>query len=241
MAANLKAALSLAEQEGRRRRSMRILVIEDDSVLLDGLKIGLGLHGLTVDAVASCEDARAAFVATCFDAIVLDLMLPDGSGLDLLRELRRRRDRTPVLLLTARDTVADRIEGLDGGADDYLCKPFDLDEVAARLRAISRRSAGRASPLVTWDGIVLDPGRRTVEVEGRGVSLSRREFAILEALMEHPGAVISKDRLQERLYGWQEDVESNAVEVHVHNLRAKIGRDAIETMRGVGYRMRSGS
>jgi two-component system response regulator QseB len=218
---------------------MRVLVVEDDAVLLDGLKVGLGMHGLTIDAVTSCGDARAAVAASAFDAIVLDLMLPDGSGLEVLRELRRRRDATPVLLLTAKDTVADRIGGLDSGADDYLGKPFDLDEVAARLRAISRRAAGRASPVLAWSGIELDPGRRTVEVDGRPVGLSRREFSILEALMSHPGTVLSKDRLAERLYGWDEDVESNAVEVHVHHLRVKIGRDAIETVRGLGYRLRS--
>lgn len=218
---------------------MRILVVEDDAVLLDGLKVGLSIHGFTVDAVASCVDAGAALATAGFDAIVLDLMLPDGSGLDLLRELRRRQDATPVLLLTAKDTVADRIGGLDTGADDYLGKPFDLDEVAARLRAISRRAAGRASPISTWNGIELDPGRRTVEVDGRAVSLSRREFSILEALMRHPGTVLSKDQLADRLYGWEEDVESNAVEVHIHHLRVKIGREAIETVRGLGYRLRS--
>jgi len=218
---------------------MRILVVEDDAVLLDGLKVGLGIHGFTVDAVASCGDARVALTTAEFDAVVLDLMLPDGSGLDILRELRRRQDATPVLLLTAKDTVADRIGGLDTGADDYLGKPFDLDEVAARLRAISRRASGRASPVLAWNGVELDPGRRTVEVDGKPVGLSRREFSILEALMRHPGTVLSKDQLADRLYGWEEDVESNAVEVHVHHLRVKIGRDAIETVRGLGYRLRS--
>lgn len=218
---------------------MRILVVEDDMLLLDGLKVGLGLHGFTVDAVASCSDAHAALATAEFDALVLDLMLPDGSGLDVLRELRRRQNVTPVLLLTAKDTVTDRIGGLDSGADDYLGKPFDLDEVAARLRAISRRAAGRATPVLTWNGIELDPGHRTVAVAGRPVSLSRREFSILEALMIHPGAVLSKDQLADRLYGWQEDVESNTVEVHIHHLRDKVGRDTIETVRGLGYRLRS--
>jgi two-component system response regulator QseB len=218
---------------------MRILVVEDDEVLLDGLRVGLGLHGYTVDGMATCDDARSALDTAEFDAVVLDLMLPDGSGLDVLRELRQRQDTTPVLLLTARDTVADRIDGLDSGADDYLGKPFDLDEVAARLRAIARRASGRAAPVMTWSGIALDPRRRTVEVDGCPVSVSRREFSILEALMTHPGAVLSKDQLADRLYGWQDDVESNAVEVHVHNLRSKIGRDAVETVRGLGYRLRS--
>lgn len=217
---------------------MRILVVEDDPILLDGLRAGLTIHGLTVDVAASCEDARTALRTSAFDAVVLDLMLPDGSGLDVLRELRVRGDATPVLLLTARDTVRDRVDGLDTGADDYLGKPFDLDEVAARLRAISRRSSGRASPLLRRNGVVLDPARRTVEIDGNPVGLSRREFALLHALMERPGIILSKDQLQERLYGWQDDVESNAIEVHVHNLRAKIGREAIETVRGIGYRLR---
>jgi DNA-binding response OmpR family regulator len=177
--------------------------------------------------------------ATRFDAVVLDLMLPDGSGLDILNELRDRGDTTPVLMLTARDAVAERIAGLDSGADDYLGKPFDLDEVAARLRAMGRRSKGRAAPLLEHGGILLDPARRTVHVEGNRVTVSRREFSILEALMERPEMVQSKDQLEARLYGWQEDIESNAVEVHIHHLRAKIGRNAIETVRGIGYRMRS--
>lgn len=220
---------------------MRILVVEDDAILLDGLRAGLTIHGLTVDLAASCEDARAALGTSRFDALVLDLMLPDGSGLDLLRELRARNDPTPVLLLTARDTVRDRIDGLDEGADDYLGKPFDLDEVAARLRAISRRASGRASPLLRWNGIALDPAQRTVQVAGRPVALPRREFAILQALMERPGVVLSKDQLEERLYGWQDDIGSNAVEVHIHHLRAKVGRDVIRTVRGIGYCLREAS
>ncbi len=218
---------------------MRILLVEDDAVLLDGLRVGLAIHGFTVDAVACCEDARAALRATAFDAVVLDLMLPDGSGLDLLRDWRRSGDATPVLLLTARDKVGDRIAGLDGGADDYLGKPFDLDEVAARLRAIARRAAGRASPLLCWNGLTLDPGRLTAELDRNPIALSRREFAILAALMERPGVILSKEQLEERLYGWGDDIDSNAVEVHVHHLRSKIGRDLVETVRGVGYRLQA--
>ncbi|NKE46323.1 response regulator transcription factor [Roseomonas frigidaquae] len=216
---------------------MRILLVEDDEVLSDGIRAGLSLHGIAAETVGTCEDARAALRANSFSAVVLDLMLPDGSGLSVLKELRGRGDRTPVLLLTARDAVGDRIAGLDTGADDYLGKPFDLEEVAARLRAIIRRAQGRSAPLLAWRGLRLDPARRSLENEGRAIALSRREFAILEALMERPGTILSKDRLQDRLYGWQEEVESNAVEVHVHNLRAKIGRDAIETVRGAGYRL----
>ncbi|TCT34731.1 response regulator [Martelella mediterranea] len=217
---------------------MRILVIEDDPVLADGLTVGLSLNGETVDAVANCNDARAAIRAGQFDAIVLDLMLPDGSGLDLLAEMRQAGNQTPVVMLTALDETPDRIRGLDVGADDYIGKPFDLDELAARLRAVTRRGHGRAGSLLTLNEITLDPSKMTVTVSEREISLSRREFAILMALMERPGVIRSRQELEDRLYGWQEEVESNAVEVHVHNLRAKIGRTQIETMRGVGYRMR---
>lgn len=206
--------------------------------MLDGIAAGLSLHGIAVTAVACCEDARAALRIGAFEAAVLDLMLPDGSGIAVLREMRERGDATPVLLLTARDAIGDRVAGLDGGADDYLCKPFDLDELAARLRAAVRRGQGRAAPVLTWRSLSLDPARRIVERHGRPISLSRREFSILEALMERPGVVLSRERLQDRLYGWQEEVESNAVDVHIYNLRAKIGREAITTVRGLGYRLR---
>ncbi|WP_089176937.1 response regulator transcription factor [Bosea sp. AS-1] len=217
---------------------MRILVVEDDPVLSDGLQVGLGLSGWTVDRVGDCGDARAALATGVYDAVVLDLMLPDGSGLDLLAEMRRAKDATPVLLLTALDQTQDRIRGLDAGGDDYLGKPFDLDELAARLRALSRRRSGRADALLKVGDIVLDPAGLSATVRGNAVGLSRREFALLSALMERPGVVRSRAELEDRLYGWQEEVESNAVEVHIHNLRAKIGRDAIETVRGLGYRMR---
>jgi two-component system, OmpR family, response regulator QseB len=220
---------------------MRILVVEDDPVLSDGLRVGLSLFGATLDTVSSCGDGRAALALTEFDALVLDLMLPDGSGLDLLRELRAGGDRTPILLLTALDEVADRIKGLDAGADDYLGKPFDLDELGARVRAISRRQSGRASPLLSCSGIVLDPAQISVTKNGEPVSVSRREFAVLSALMDRPGTIRSKDKLEERLYGWQEEIESNTIEVHIHNLRAKLGRQVIETVRGLGYRMRVGA
>lgn len=220
---------------------MRILVVEDDPVLSDGLKVGLALTGATVDTVDSCDKARAALATTSFDAVVLDLMLPDGSGLDVLDEVRAEGNLTPVLLLTALDEVADRIRGLDTGADDYLGKPFDLDELAARVRAIVRRGAGRASPQLAASGIVLDPTRLAATVDGADVTLSRREFAVLSTLMERPGTIRSRSEIEDRLYGWQEEVESNAVEVHIHNLRAKVGRDRIETVRGLGYRMRPNS
>lgn len=220
---------------------MRILVVEDDPVLSNGLRAGLAMQGATLDIVESCADGRAALAASEFDALVLDLMLPDGSGLDLLAQMRAGGDRTPVLLLTALDEIADRIKGLDAGADDYLGKPFDLDELGARLRAISRRQNGRASALLSCNGIVLDPANMSAVANDRPVSLSRREFAVLQALMERPGVLRSKDALEARLYGWQEEVESNTVEVHVHKLRAKLGRHVIETVRGIGYRMRVGA
>lgn len=217
---------------------MRILVVEDDPVLANGLKVGLGLAGATVDLAETCADARAALETTAYDAVVLDVMLPDGSGLSVLKVMRAGKDRTPVLLLTALDEVSDRIAGLDTGADDYLGKPFDLDELAARVRAVARRRAGRAEPCLTAGGIVLDPSQLAATVDGTPVNLSRREFAVLSALMERPGTIRSKSEIEDRLYGWQEEVESNAIEVHIHNLRAKVGRDAIETVRGLGYRMR---
>ncbi|MCD1635334.1 response regulator [Martelella mediterranea] len=218
---------------------MRILVIEDDPVLADGLAVGLRLNGYTVDAVATCADAIAAIKAGAYDAIILDLMLPDGSGLDLLADVRQAGNRTPVLMLTALDETEDRIRGLDVGADDYIGKPFDLDELAARLRAVTRRGHGQAAPVLNANGVALDPSKMLASVEGQEIVLSRREFAILMALMERPGVIRSRQALEDRLYGWQEEVESNAIEVHIHNLRAKIGRASIETVRGLGYRMRT--
>ncbi|OOY06644.1 response regulator transcription factor [Thioclava sp. F28-4] len=217
---------------------MRILVVEDDSILADGLRVGLGMEGFTADVVSCLEDARAALAGAEYRALVLDLMLPDGSGLELLRELRAGRAGLPVLLLTARDQVEDRVAGLDAGADDYLGKPFDLDELAARLRALSRRSDGRAAAQISHAGLELDPGTRSAAFNGQPLKLSRREFAVLQALAERPGRVLAKSDLEDRLYGWDEEVESNAVEVHIHHLRAKLGRDFIETLRGIGYRLR---
>lgn len=216
---------------------MRLLVVEDDEILKDGLQVGLALKGFVVDAVMTFADAEAVLRATAYDAVVLDLMLPDGSGLDLVKTLRARREDVPVLFLTARDTVHDRIAGLDTGADDYLGKPFDLDEVAARLRALVRRAAGRSKAIIEWGGISLDPARYIVEKDGSEIRLSRREFSVLQALMDRPGTILSKIQIEEKLYGWQEDIESNTIEVHIHHLRAKLGSGSIETVRGLGYRM----
>jgi two-component system, OmpR family, response regulator QseB len=216
---------------------MRILVVEDDEVLLDGLRAGLTLEGFTPDCVDNVEDAKAAMGSFPYDAVVLDVALPDGSGLSLLREWREAAVATPILLLTARNATKDRVEGLDLGADDYLGKPFDLHELAARLRAISRRAKGSADATLNWAGIVLDPARRTVEQDRNVIPLSRREFAVMHALLERPEHVLSRGQIEERLYGWGEEIESNAIEVHIHNLRAKLGKAAIETVRGQGYRM----
>jgi two-component system response regulator QseB len=216
---------------------MRVLVVEDDPVLLNGLQVGLGMAGYTVEAVSTRADASAALDTSDFDAVVLDLMLPDGSGLDVLAALRGQASKVPVLLLTARDSVPDRIAGLDAGADDYLGKPFDLDEVAARLRALARRSGGHAAATLRWRDIALDPASMGVTRGGKPVRLSRREFSILRALIDRPGQILSKPQLEERLYGWQEEIESNAIEVHIHNLRAKLGPGIVETVRGVGYRI----
>ena len=216
---------------------MRVLIVEDDPVLSDGLAVGLRLSGFTADAVGTLADARAALEGGDFAGMVLDIMLPDGSGLDLLAELRATGDRLPVLLLTARDQVRDRIAGLDAGADDYLGKPFDLGELAARLRAMQRRQEGRAAAVIEWNGLLLDPARMRGTRDGAEIRFSRHEFTILQALIERPGAILPKPVLEERLYGWQEDVESNTIEVHVHKLRAKLGAGFIETVRGAGYRL----
>lgn len=219
---------------------MRILIVEDDPILSDGLSVGLSLSGFTADTVATLADAAAAIETHDFDGMVLDIMLPDGSGLDLLADLRAKGQRIPILLLTARDQVRDRIEGLDAGADDYLGKPFDLQELAARLRAMLRRQEGRASACLEWGGLRLDPASQAAEHNGKPLRFSRREFAILHALMEHPGQILSKGQLEEKIYGWREDVESNTVEVHIHNLRAKLGRETIRTARGLGYFLAEG-
>lgn len=216
---------------------MRILVVEDDPMLLDGLVVGLGMAGFTTDAVSRCQDALSAIASHRYDGVVLDLMLPDGSGFDVLADMRRQKDDTPVLLLTARDQISDRINGLDAGADDYLGKPFDLQELAARIRAIARRGTGRSSAVLEWRGVVLDPAQLAATSEGSPLRLTRREFSVLRALMERPGTIVTKNGLEEALYGWQEEVESNAIEVHIHHLRTKLGTGFIETVRGIGYRL----
>lgn len=216
---------------------MRILIVEDDETLADGLSAGLGLNGFVPEVTGTCADADLALQQGDFAAVVLDLMLPDGSGLDLLARWRAAGHHIPVILLTALDAVADRIAGLDHGADDYLGKPFDLDELAARLRAIGRRAEGRAEPVVRFGDLSLDPALQTAWSGVRQITLSRREYALLAALFERPGAIVGRATLEDRLYGWQDGVESNALEVHVHKLRVKLGTGAIRTVRGIGYQL----
>jgi two-component system, OmpR family, response regulator QseB len=214
---------------------VRLLLVEDDPMLGASVQRGLRLEGHAVDWVRDGDDAGEAIRREPYDLVLLDLGLPGRGGLDVLREARRNRSPVPVLVLTARDAVADRVAGLDAGADDYLVKPFDLDELLARVRALVRRSRGRAEPVLEHGALRLDPAAHEVTLDGAPVALSAREFALLEALLEHPGRPMSRARLEERLYGWSEGVESNAVEVHVHALRRKLGARWIQTLRGVGY------
>lgn len=214
---------------------MRLLLVEDDRLLGDGLKAGLMQAGYAVDWLRDGEAAVAALGTERFDAVVLDLGLPRRDGLSVLQWLRARADVTPVLILTARDQMADKVRGLDLGADDYVLKPFDLDEVAARLRALLRRAHGQASPCLTLNEIVLDPAARTVTQAGQPVDLTGREFDLLYVLMQNAGRVLSRRALEEKLYNWDDAVGSNALEVHIHHLRKKIGNDTIRTVRGAGY------
>jgi two-component system response regulator QseB len=216
---------------------MRILLVEDDPMIGKTLCAALQQDGYAVDWVKDGQAARLALdtAEDAYGLVLLDLGLPKKSGLELLRELRRGGNRVRVLIVTARDAVADRVAGLDAGADDYLVKPFSLDELAARMRALLRRDVARGDNVLRNGRLAADPVARTVTRDGVPVELSNREFALLAALLERPGMALSKPQLEERLYGWGEEVESNAIEVHVHNLRRKLGPDAIRTIRGVGY------
>lgn len=214
---------------------MRLLLVEDDELLGDGVKAGLTQNGYIVDWFKDGLSASQALRTETFDIVVLDLGLPKLSGLALLQQMREQGILTPVLILTARETIEDRVKGLDSGADDYLTKPFDLDELCARLRALQRRFLGRVDTVITYHDITLDPASHIVTVKGEEVPISRREFALLQKLLENAGSVISREQLTQTLYGWEEDVDSNALEVHIHNLRKKFGGDFIRTIRGVGY------
>ncbi|HWS14071.1 MAG TPA: response regulator [Rhodocyclaceae bacterium] len=214
---------------------MRILLVEDDPLLGDGIQAGLRQAGFGVDWSRDGLAAWHALSAESYAAVVLDLGLPRLSGLELLRRLRASGNRVPVMILTARDRVEDRITGLDSGADDYLTKPFDLHELAARLRALVRRSHGQAAPRLRVGPVEIDPAARSASFEGRPVELSAREFALLQALALNAGRVLSRSQLEQALYGWGEEVGSNAIEVHIHHLRRKLSVELIRTVRGVGY------
>lgn len=216
-------------------RVVRILLVEDDRLLGDGIRAGLAQAGFTVDWVEDGRAADLALDAEDFALVVLDLILPKLSGLELLRRLRARKDSIPVLVLTARDTVADRIVGLNAGADDYLIKPFDLGELTARVRALLRRGASEGDPVLRLGDLALDPAACTVTVGGRRVDLAPREYALLQELLRNVGRVLSREQLEQSLYGWNQDIDSNAVEVHIHHLRRKLGSKLIRTMRGIGY------
>ena len=216
---------------------MRVLVVEDDPMIGQAVADGLQGDGYAVDWVRDGAAAELALLHGPYELAVLDLGLPRKDGFDVLKSLRRARIEVPVLIITARDAVQDRIAGLDHGADDYLVKPFDLDELLARARAVVRRRAGRTSPEIAFGALTLDPVRREVSFRGAPVELSAREFAILEALMREPGAVVSRAKLEDSVYGWGEEVGSNSVEVHLHHLRRKLDPALIRNVRGVGYRV----
>ena len=219
---------------------MRLLLVEDDPMIGEALRAGLKRDGFTVDWVREARAAQAALrtAPLPFELLLLDLGLPGGDGLELLKSERARGLALPVLIITARDAVSDRVQGLDAGADDYLIKPFDLDELGARIRALLRRRGGRPAVLLEHLGVRVDPASHEVTRDGAAVPLSPREFALLQLLLERPGTILSRAQLEERLYGWGEEVESNAVEVHIHGLRKKLGADFILNVRGVGYRVR---
>jgi two-component system, OmpR family, response regulator QseB len=214
---------------------MRILLVEDDELLGNGVCDGLKHYGYTIDWVKDGIAGERAIKNENFDAVILDIGLPKLDGYGLLERIRNKGISTPVLILTARETVDDRVRGLDLGADDYLVKPFDLDELCARLRALQRRFSSRAEPLITYGDISLDPASHIVVIKGETVSIPRREFALVQKLLENIGRVLSREYLSQMLYGWRDEIDSNALEVHIHNLRKKFGNDFIHTIRGVGY------
>lgn len=216
---------------------MRILLVEDDALLGDGIHAALKLADYAVDWVRDGEAARRVLLDHLYDACVLDLGLPRCDGLSVLKDLRSRGSRLPVLILTARDTSADKISGLDAGADDYLTKPFDLPELLARLRAIMRRAGGEAGPTLAHGGVVLEPAAKRVSFNGQPVQLSAREYALLHDLLRHKNQIRTRSQLEEGLYAWGEETGSNTVEVFVHHLRKKFGADFIRTIRGMGYQL----
>lgn len=216
---------------------MHLILVEDDLLIASGLLAGLRLHGFKVHHAETVDAAAGAMAAASFDAAVLDLGLPDGDGLELLARWRARGQHMPVLVLTARDAVSDRVRGLKSGADDYLLKPFDLEELVARLHALLRRAAGRGTDRVEHGAVSFDPASGQTWLSGKEMDLSRRERVLLATLLQHPRQTLSVVQLRDRLYGMEQDVESNAVNVHIHHLRRKLGSGIVETVRGVGYRL----
>ena len=214
---------------------MRLLLVEDDTMIGEVVLDLLRAEHYAVDWVKDGEMADTALQSQTYDLILLDLGLPRKDGLDVLRAMRGRKDRTPVLVATARDAVDQRIAGLDAGADDYVLKPYDLDELLARIRALLRRASGRAEPVFEYKNIAINPATREALVDGAPMTLSAREWAVLEALIARPGAVLSRAQLEEKLYSWRDEVSSNAVEVYIHGLRKKLGSELIQNVRGVGY------
>jgi DNA-binding response OmpR family regulator len=220
---------------------MRLLLVEDDTMIGESVLDLLRDEGYAVDWVKDGDIALSVLESQQYDLILLDLGLPKCDGLTVLKVLRDRKNRTPVLVATARDAIAQRIEGLDRGADDYVVKPYDLGELLARIRSLVRRSVGRAEPIYEYAGVSIDPATRELKVDGKPVVVSAREWAILELLLARPGIVLSRKQLEERLYSWKDGVSSNAIEVHIHTLRKKIGAELIQNVRGVGYMISKGS
>lgn len=215
--------------------AMRILLVEDDVMIGESVLDLLRAEHYAVDWVRDGEMADTALCSQAYDLVLLDLGLPRRDGLEVLRGLRARKQRTPVLIATARDSVAERVRGLDAGADDYVLKPYDLDELLARMRALLRRAAGRAEPVYEHLGVAIDPATREASVNGQPVLLSAREWAVLEPLLARPGRVLSRAQLEDKLYGWKDEISSNAVEVYIHGLRRKLGAELIQNVRGLGY------
>jgi DNA-binding response OmpR family regulator len=214
---------------------MRLLLVEDDAMIGEAVLDLLRAEHYAVDWVRDGEMADTATLTQTYDLILLDLGLPRRDGLEVLQAWRARKLRTPVLIATARDSVAQRVQGLDAGADDYILKPYDLDELLARIRALIRRADGRAEPTYEYKGVSINPATREVRVQGEPVVLSGREWSVLEPLLARPGRVLSRSQLEDKLYGWKDEVSSNAVEVYIHGLRKKLGAELIQNVRGVGY------
>lgn len=214
---------------------MRLLLVEDDELLGDAVKMGLTQFGYIVDWLKNGDIACNILKTESFDLIILDLSLPKISGMTLLQTIRQSQNKTPVIILTARESIDDRIKGLDAGADDYITKPFDLNELGARVRALTRRAQGRADTILQYANITIDPAAHSVLLDGQPINVPRREFALLQKLIESSGQVLSREQLMQSMYSWDEEVDSNALEVHIHNLRKKLNANFIRTIRGVGY------